>query len=154
MLRSAKRQSVISCFLHNFCIYTVNHQPVFPFEKMVLRDAVKSVGGSKLFATGLYDYIYGSALLQISFENFVDCVKKLPRKQTRVLTLLLVTVFGFIGNPKEHIFLKPRIAKIAAEKYNFDFRFASAPNWDTYSNLLDFADPIKRDTGMLPPEII
>jgi hypothetical protein len=124
---------------------------LFSFEKMALRDAVKSVAGSKIFAAGLYDYLYGNATQKIRFENFVECVRALPRKQTRVLTWPLVTVFGFIGNPKEHIFLKPRVTKIAAEKYNFEFSYASAPNWDTYSNLLDFADQVKKDTLHLSP---
>src|SRR5687768_2849324 len=80
---------------------------LFSFEKMALRDAVKSGAGAKAFATGLYDYLYGKDPLKIRFENFVSIIGSLPRKQTRVLTWPLVTVFGFIGNPKEHIFLKP-----------------------------------------------
>src|ERR1044071_4279991 len=31
---------------------------LFSFEKMALRDAVKMKGGAKLFALGLYEYVY------------------------------------------------------------------------------------------------
>ncbi|HMC99278.1 MAG TPA: hypothetical protein VKH37_03965, partial [Ferruginibacter sp.] len=32
---------------------------LFSFEKMALRDAVKSAEGAKAFSVGLYDYLYG-----------------------------------------------------------------------------------------------
>jgi hypothetical protein len=118
---------------------------LFSFEKMALRDAVKTGAGAKAFAMGLYDYIYGEADLQTRFENFVEIVASLPRKQTRVLTWPLVTVFGFIGNPKEWIFLKPMVTKLAAKKYQFDFVYQSKPNWNTYQSLLSFASRIKKD---------
>jgi len=42
-------------------------------------------------------------------------VAGLPRRQTRVLTWPIVTVFGFIAEPTAHIFLKPNVTKRAAE---------------------------------------
>ena len=75
----------------------------------------------------------------------------LPRKQTRVLTWPLVTVFGFLGNPDEHIFLKPRVTQIAAAKYGFDFQYKSKPNWATYKNMLGFAEQVRSDTNDLKP---
>jgi hypothetical protein len=124
---------------------------LFSFEKMALRDAVKTTEGAETFAKGLFEYIYGKNSLQVRFENFVEIVNSLPRKQTRVLTWPLVTVFGFIGNPTEHIFLKPRVTKIAAEKYKFDFQYQSRPNWYTYNNLLEFAEQIRQDTKKYKP---
>ena len=119
---------------------------LFSFEKMALRDAVKSAEGAKAFSVGLYDYLYGKAELRNRFEKFVSVVASLPRKQTRVLTWPLVTVFGFIGNPSEHIFLKPRVTQIAAAKYKFDFDYRSKPNWETYLSLLNFANEIRNDS--------
>lgn len=124
---------------------------LFSFEKMALRDAVKSEAGAKAFAEGLYQYIYGGGKLQKRFEDFVEVVGALPRKQTRVLTWPLVTVFGFIANPDEHIFLKPRITKIAAEKYGFDFEYTSRPNWETYRSYLAFAEQVGADLADLKP---
>jgi hypothetical protein len=125
---------------------------LFSFEKMALRDAVKSLDGAKIFAIGLFDYLYSNKSLKERFETFVTVVEKLPRKQTRVLTWPLVTVFGFIANPKEHIFLKPKVTKIAANKYNFLFTYTSKPNWNTYQSLLQFAEQVRKDTLIYQPK--
>jgi len=125
---------------------------LFSFEKMALRDAVKSHEGAKVFATGLFDYVYGEKSLKDRFEAFVRVVEKLPRKQTRVLTWPLVTVFGFIANPQEHIFLKPTVTKIAAKKYDYTFNYVSKPNWNTYHSLLQFANEIRKETISYHPK--
>jgi hypothetical protein len=125
---------------------------LFSFEKMALRDAVKSPEGAKAFAMGLFDYIYGDKPLKERFEAFVKLVETLPRKQTRVLTWPLVTVFGFIANPKEHMFLKPTVTKKAAVKYDYRFWYQSKPNWDTYQSLLQFADEVRKQTVTYHPK--
>ncbi|HTF02664.1 MAG TPA: hypothetical protein VK826_01530 [Bacteroidia bacterium] len=125
---------------------------LFSFEKMALRDALKFPHGARAFATGLFDYIYGADDLPDRFERFAEVVGKLPRKQTRVLTWPLVTVFGFIGNPQEHIFLKPRVTQLAAEKYKFDFYYTSKPNWETYQSLIEFAAQVRKDTKAYRPK--
>lgn len=125
---------------------------LFSFEKMALRDAVKPANGAKAFAEGLFDYVYGRKSLEQRFKDFSEVISNLPRKQTRVHTWPLQTVFGFIANPQEHIFLKPRVTQIAAEKYDFDFQYRSRPNWETYKNLLDFAEQVRRDTNDLKPQ--
>ena len=124
---------------------------LFSFEKMALRDAVKTTAGAKAFAQGLYNYLYSYEPLENRFELFTETVASLPRKQTRVLTWPLVTVFGFLGNPDEHIFLKPRVTQIAAAKYGFDFQYKSKPNWATYKNMLGFAEQVRSDTDDLKP---
>jgi hypothetical protein len=124
---------------------------LFSFEKMALRDAVKNPAGAKTFAAGLFDYLYGEEAMQVRFENWVNAVSQLPRKQTRVLTWPLVTVFGFLGNPREHIFLKPLVTKEAARAYGYNFQYAAKPNWNTYQSLLGFAKRIKKDVADLKP---
>jgi hypothetical protein len=125
---------------------------LFSFEKMALRDAVKAPGGAKKFAEGLYRYIYGEGAVEQRLNEWIKVVGELPRKQTRVLTWPLTTVFGFLGNPKEHIFLKPRVTKIAAEKYHFNFQYQSQPNWKTYKSLFDFAEQVRKDTAAYKPK--
>ena len=75
----------------------------------------------------------------------------LPRRQTRVLTWPLVTVFGFIAQPKTHFFLKPMVTRRAADEYGFDFEYRSRPNWQTYKGLLTFARTVSRDLRDLRP---
>jgi len=125
---------------------------LFSFEKMALRDAVKSSDGAKTFAMGLFDYIYSDKSLKDQFETFVTVVEKLPRKQTRVLTWPIVTIFGFIANPKKHMFLKPMVSKIAASKYDYPFCYQSKPNWITYKSLIQFAEQVRKDTLSYKPK--
>ncbi|HKO99669.1 MAG TPA: hypothetical protein VJU86_22010 [Pyrinomonadaceae bacterium] len=124
---------------------------IFSFEKMALRDAVKSEEGARAFAEGLYDLLHGRAKLEGRFERWVKVVSELPRKQTRVLTWPLVTVFGFIAQPEIHMFLKPTVTRIAAREYGFDFRYHSRPSWETYASLLEFAEVVRRDQRDLRP---
>ena len=127
------------------------HSMIFSFEKMALRDAVRSEAGARAFAEGLYHFLHGADALQARFERWVEVVAALPRKQTRVLTWPLVTVFGFIADPRTHMFLKPNVTRAAARAYGFDFRYASRPNWGTYASLLEFARRVRRDVRDLRP---
>jgi hypothetical protein len=127
------------------------HSMIFSFEKMALRDAIKPEEGARRFAEGLYELLHGTAALERKFERWVETVDALPRKQTRVLTWPLVTVFGFIAQPDTHIFLKPNVTRIAARAYGFDFGYKSRPSWDTYANYLAFAATIRRDLSDLKP---
>ena len=124
---------------------------LFSFEKMALRDAVRTGAGAELFAAGLYEYVHGRGAQAARFERWVVAVAGLPRRQTRVLTWPLLTVFGFIAAPDEHIFLKPRVTQRAAAAYGYDFQYRSRPNWDTYRSLLDFAEQVRRDVRDLRP---
>ena len=124
---------------------------LFSFEKMALRDAVKMPGGARTFAEGLHAFLHGRGSHRARFEAWVEAVAALPRRQTRVLTWPLVTVFGFIAKPAEEIFLKPQVTKMAARACGFDFAYRSRPNWDTYASLLAFAGQVRRDTRDLGP---
>jgi hypothetical protein len=127
------------------------HSMIFSFEKMALRDAVKQPEGARAFAEGLYDFLHGAGDMERRFTRWCEVVAALPRRQTRVLTWPLVTVFGFIAQPREHIFLKPNVTRIAASKYGFDLHYKSRPSWETYANFLEFAETIGRDLRDLRP---
>jgi hypothetical protein len=124
---------------------------LFSFEKMALRDAIKTPAGAKTFATGLYEFLWGPGGERQRFERWVETVGELPRRQTRVLTWPLVTVFGFLAQRDRHIFLKPNVTRRAAQAYDFDFAYQSRPSWEVYSSLLDFAATIRRDVRDLRP---
>jgi hypothetical protein len=127
------------------------HSMIFSFEKMALRDAVKPPEGARAFAEGLYEFLHGDASLERRFSTWVEVVSALPRRQTRVLTWPLVTVFGFIAQPDVHMFLKPTVTRNAARAYGFDFSYRSRPSWDTYASLLEFAETVRRDQRDLKP---
>lgn len=124
---------------------------LFSFEKMALRDAVRSAPGARAFAEGLYDLLHGRASLATRFDRWCKVVGSLPRRQTRVLTWPVVTVFGFLAQPDRHIFLKPNVTRVAAAQYGVAFHYRSTPNWNTYSELLDLAAQLRSDLQDLAP---
>ena len=128
---------------------------LFSFEKMAVRDAIKSVSGAELFSAGLYDWLHGPGDEKARFERWCRTVDELPRRQTRVATWPVVTVFGFIARPRTHLFLKPNVTRTAAERYGFDLPYRSRPNWETYRALLDFGKTIRADlAGWRPRDMI
>jgi hypothetical protein len=127
------------------------HSMIFSFEKMALRDAVKSGAGARAFAEGLYELLHGGGRLERRFDRWVETVAALPRRQTRVLTWPMVTVWGFLAQPDTHIFLKPTVTRAAAARYGFDFEYRSRPNWETYAGLLELAELVRRDQRSLGP---
>jgi hypothetical protein len=124
---------------------------LFSFEKMALRDAVKPPEGARAFAEGLYEFLFGRGSEERKFEAWCTAVSELPRKQTRVLTWPIVTVFGFLATPDRHIFLKPNVTKIAAREYGFEFEYQSRPQWKTYASLLAFANDVRDDVRDMKP---
>jgi len=124
---------------------------IFSFEKMALRDAVREPVGARSFAKGLYDFLYGSGSLQAKFERWAQTVATLPRKQSRVSTWPILTVFGFLAQPERHIYLKPNVTRRAAEKYGFNFHYESRPSWRTYASLLEFANVLRADLKDMRP---
>ena len=124
---------------------------LFSFEKMALRDAVRTPEGARTFSEGLYDFLHGRASDEVRFNRWVETVARLPRRQTRVLTWPLMTVFGFIAQPDRHMFLKPNVTRRAAQMYGFNFVYLSKPNWDTYACLLALAEQVRKDQRALQP---
>jgi hypothetical protein len=124
---------------------------LFSFEKMALRDAVSRDAGARRFATGLFEWLYGTGPDAARFDSWVDTIAGLPRRQTRVLTWPAVTVFGFIARPRAHMFLKPNVMRHAAEAYRYPLAYSPTPQWDTYASLLDFARVVRRDLRDLRP---
>jgi hypothetical protein len=124
---------------------------LFSFENMALRDAVKTGAGARAFAEGLYEFLHGRAALPQRFDSWCETVASLPKKQSRVFTHPVTTVFGFIAQPETHIFLKPTATRTAAERYGFEFHYASRPSWMTYRSLLEFASVVAADISDLKP---
>ncbi len=124
---------------------------LFSFEKMALRDAVRTPAGARRFAHGLFEYVHGRGALPARFERWCEAVAGLPRRQTRVLTWPLVTVFGFIADPARHMFLKPNVTRAAARAYGLPFDYRSRPDWATYASLLALTATVRRDLHDLRP---
>jgi len=131
------------------------HPMLFSFEKMAVRDGLKTRRAAQSFSQGLFQFLHGPGALRHRFEAWTDVVGNLPRKQTRVLTWPVVSVFGFIAQPATHMFLKPRTLRAAAGAYGYPLRYASRPSWDTYASVLEFAATVRADLrGLKPRDMI
>jgi hypothetical protein len=124
---------------------------LFSFEKMALRDAVRSRAGAVVFAEALFDFLYGRGGPETRFERWRDAVDSLPRRQTRVLTWPAVTVFGFLAQPDTHFFFKPNVTRAAARAYGAELLYRSRPDWEVYSGVLAFARRVRSDLRDLGP---
>jgi hypothetical protein len=125
---------------------------LFSFEKMAIRDAIRTPAGARLFAEGLYAFLYGSGGPEARFAAWIETLGRLPRRQTRVVTWPVATVWGFLAEPKEHLFLKPTVTKGAAARYGHPFAYRSRPDWETYAEALDLARAVMRDNRDLKPK--
>jgi hypothetical protein len=118
---------------------------------MALRDAVNSPAAAEAFAVALYDLLHGSQPLEVRFSGWLEAIAQLPRRQTRVLTWPLATVFGFIAQPGTHFFLKPTVTREAARRYGYELPYSSRPTWSGYSDLLKFVGHVRSDIRDLRP---
>ena len=124
---------------------------LFSFEKMALRDAVRSSAGARSFATWLYAFVSGAGPAKHKFESWCRVVAGLPHKQTRVLPWPVMTVFGFIAQPEAHVFLTPNTMRAAVREYGLVFHYEPPPSWITYQSFLECASAVRRDLRDMPP---
>jgi hypothetical protein len=120
------------------------------FERMALRDAVKTPAGARLFATELYAFLYGTGSTQRKFNDWLEALADLPQRGSPVLTWPVATVFGFIARPDRHLFMKPRATRKAAHLYGYALGYNTRPSWRLYQDLLTFAAVIRRDLDRKP----
>lgn len=88
-----------------------SHESAVSFEKIRYETLFLRRRVRRLFTMGLYEYLYSERPLSDRFPQWCETVAQLPRKQTRVLTWPVVTVFGFLALPSRHMFLKPMVTE-------------------------------------------
>ena len=123
---------------------------LFSFEKMALRDAVKTPAGARLFATELYAFLWGRGSPQRKFDGLDPGGGRPAARQTRVLTWPLVTVSASLPGPTSTCSSSRMVTRKAARAYGFDFQYRSQPSWPVYQSLLTFAAIIRRDLDRKP----
>jgi hypothetical protein len=124
---------------------------LFSFEKMALRDAIRSPAGAQAFASALFDFLHGSEPPEMRFASWIAALDALPRRQTRVLTWPVATVFGFIAQPRQHFFFKPNVTREALRRCGMPFDYASRPSWPVYKALLDAVRNVRREIASMRP---
>jgi hypothetical protein len=124
---------------------------LFSFEKMALRDAIRSPAGAQTFACSLFDFLHGGEPPEIRFPSWIAALEALPRRQTRVLTWPLTTVFGFIAQPRQHFFFEPNVTREALGRCGMPFDYASPPSWPVYKALLDAVRNVRSEIASMRP---
>lgn len=125
---------------------------LFSFEKMALRDALRTTHGAAIFSEGLYNLLYGRGSKKTRFIEWIVAVSELPRIKARVLSWPILTFFPFIAQPSKFILLKPTAMNLAADLLGYDFDYSSKPSWTTYESLMDFAELTREAISDLKPK--
>lgn len=120
------------------------------YEKMALREALRSPSAARLFACELQTLLDGRGSAVRRFGDWVQALACLPAVRGTVLRWPVATVFGFLGRPDRHLFLKPRVTRRAARAYGFDLGYQPEPSAGVYENLLTFGAILRRDLDRRP----
>jgi len=124
---------------------------LFSFEKMALRDALRTESGARGFAEGLYNFLYAPGPLKQRFIEWIVDFSKLPRIKARVLSWPNLTIFPYLAQPSKYMILKPTAMNVAAQSLGFAFDYSSKPSFRTYESLMQMADLTKEAIRDLKP---
>jgi hypothetical protein len=95
--------------------------------------------------------LHGGKPPEIRFASWIAALEALPRRQTRVLTWPLATVFGFIAQPRKHFFFKPNVTREALQRCGMPFNYASRQSWPVYKALLDAVQNMRNEIASMRP---
>jgi hypothetical protein len=124
---------------------------LLPFEQMALNHALSTSDGMEIIARALHHLLYRARSKKEKFERFSSSLVMLPRKHVRVVTWPLQTLFLFLSNPDQEIFIQPRVIQMAAESYGFPLQYKANPNWQSYQSMLSFSELLWKDLQDLLP---
>jgi hypothetical protein len=124
---------------------------LFSFEKIALRDALRTESGARGFAEGLYNFLYVPGPLKQRFIEWIVEFSRLPRIKARVLSWPNLTIFPYLAQPSRYMILKPKAMITAARSLGFDFDYSAKPSFRTYESLMELADLTKEAISDLNP---
>lgn len=119
------------------------------FAKAALRNAAKAE--PEAFARGLFELVCGEGEMPDRFEGFAAMLDSLPQPKTQTFKWPIQTIFPFLADPREHLFLKPKVTQLAADRFGFDLQYRPQPAWDVYARVLEFARQLAQDLADLKP---
>jgi len=119
------------------------------FAKAALRNAAKAE--PEAFARGLFELVCGEGEMPDRFEGFGAMLDSLPQPKTQTFKWPIQTIFPFLADPRENLFLKPKVTQLAADRFGFDLQYRPQPAWDVYARVLEFARQLAQDLADLKP---
>jgi hypothetical protein len=114
------------------------------YEKIWLSDGLSSPGRQQLFATQLYQHLYGDGAVSSRFEAYVRMLYDIG-----VAKWPIATYFWFITYPDTHVFVKPEVTKHAALMAGVDIDYHPEVTWKTYERVLVLANSLREKLGSL-----
>lgn len=119
---------------------------LYKSEIVALKEGLDDHGRVEAFAKVLHDLLYGSAPFRERFERFARVLE-----QIGAASWPTATYFPFLADPAEHMFLKPRTTRAMAAACQFDLRYHSALNFETYSRLQGLTAHLQERLADLEP---
>ena len=120
-------------------------------DAMVIRDNVLS------YARGLFQYLAEPAGPE-SFDRYVAALESVrPTGKQGVMKWPVLTLFPFLADPREHMFLKPVLTQKAAEIIGIDIAYDALLNWKTYDRVRKLAGVVEGELakrGLIPADRI
>ncbi|HYB94729.1 MAG TPA: hypothetical protein VEC39_07135 [Vicinamibacterales bacterium] len=77
-----------------------------------------------------------------SFKNMAEAVSQLPADGGKVNTWPIVTLLPMFADPARFIALKPTNTELIAARMQFNMKYDSTPNWETYDATLRMASQL------------
>jgi GTP diphosphokinase / guanosine-3',5'-bis(diphosphate) 3'-diphosphatase len=125
-------------------------QVLSDIEKISLEEGLQQPAQQRLFAEKLYQFLFAEQAIEARFNAFVAGLMQMNAAHWRI-----VTSFLFITYPETDILLNPDIIPLAAELCAFNLNYHTQPNWQTYRQLLTFADYLAQSlVDMRPRDLI
>lgn len=113
---------------------------IFPNEKMALSDGLKrGAAEQRLFATQLYDLLYGEGDIGRRFDGFAAALQELD-----ALKWTTATYFLFLAHPDLYPFVKPSYVQAAAKAYAYDLGYDARPSWRCYARVTEFVHYVEK----------
>jgi hypothetical protein len=117
---------------------------IFPNEKMALKDGLRSAENKQLFSNALFDLLYGSDELSVSFERFATVLEKINAAKWTTQTYFL-----FLSFPEKYMFMKPSVTQYAADAFAFELHYRPEINWESYERLLLFSQYVSNELSKI-----
>lgn len=109
-------------------------------EKSAFEEGLKDPVAARTFFAALFEHVASPTPEQSRFEALSAAVAALAPTAALESGWPVVTLLPFIARPDAHMLLRPRFACEVAQRLGLELAYAAAPNWSTYSALLDLAE--------------
>ena len=107
------------------------------FELIRFTDVLKQQGAQKDISHALFNLLHGDGLLEKRFVNYAKVLSDYDCDKWTIITLPL-----FLFYPDKYMFVKPTMTQEAAENRGFNIQYDSNLNWNTYQQVLLFAQDL------------